>query len=165
MLNRYRSLKDHRTSIPGAHMKQTHHLSRLLLIGSIGLSALVACQAPDSTPDAFRFADKTDLSITETGNVESDTVTIAGMTTPASISVTGGKYGIDGAACQNAPGTISAGQKLRLCVANPSKFGQGNTVSVNVGGISSSFKATAENLEAISFAPASFDLKIGRAHV
>ena len=158
MLNRYRSLKDHRTSIPGAHMKQTHHLSRLLLIGSIGLSALVACQAPDSTPDAFRFADKTDLSITETGNVESDTVTIAGMTTPASISVTGGKYGIDGAACQNAPGTISAGQKLRLCVANPSKFGQGNTVSVNVGGIASSFKAIAENLEAISFTPASFDL-------
>jgi hypothetical protein len=137
-------------------MKQTHHLSRLLLVGSIG-AALVACQAPDSTPDAFSFADKTGLSITETGNIESEPVTIAGMTAPASISVTGGKYGIDGAACQNAPGTIRVGQKLRLCVANPSKFGQGNTVSINVGGILSSFKATAENLEAISFVPASFD--------
>jgi subtilisin-like proprotein convertase family protein len=138
-------------------MKQTHHLSRLLLIGSIGLAALVACQAPDSTPDAFSFADKTGLSITETGNVESDAATMAGMTAPASISVSGGKYGIDGGACQSNPGTISVGQKLRLCAANPSKFGQASTVTVNVGGVSSSFKVIAENLEAITFAPASFD--------
>ena len=157
MLNWYWSLSDHRTSIPGAHMKQIHHLSRFLLIGSIGLAALVACQAPDSTPDAFSFAGKTGLSITETGLVESDTATITGMTAPASISVTGGKYGIDGGACQSGPGTISVGQKLRLCVANPSKFGQENTVSINVGGVSSSFKAAAENLEAITFAPASFN--------
>jgi subtilisin-like proprotein convertase family protein len=138
-------------------MKQTHHLSRLLLIGSIGLAALVACQAPDSAPDAFSFASKTGLSITETGNVESDAVTISGMNTPASISVTGGQYGIDGGACQSGPGTISLGQQLRLCAASPSKFAQENTVNVNVGGTSSSFTAVAENLEAIAFAPASFD--------
>jgi subtilisin-like proprotein convertase family protein len=138
-------------------MKQTHHLSRLLLIGSIGLAALVACQAPDSTPDAFSFEAKTGLSITESGNIESDAATISGMSAPASISVTGGKYGIDGSSCQTGPGTISVGQKLRLCASNPSKFGQESTVTVNVGGVAGSFKASAENLEAITFAAASFD--------
>jgi Proprotein convertase P-domain len=137
-------------------MKQLHQHSRLLLIGSIGLVSLAACQTTDSTPDAFSFASKTGVSITETGSVESESVTITGMSTAASITVTGGKYGIDGGACVANSGTISAGQKLRLCATAPNKFGQESSVNIDVGGAKSSFTAIAESLDAISFASTSF---------
>jgi hypothetical protein len=138
-------------------MKQLNQNSRLLLIGSIGLVSLAACQTTDSTPDAFSFASKTGTSITETGSVESESVTITGMSTAASITVTGGKYGIDGGACVATSGTISTGQKLRLCATAPNKFGQESNVNIDVGGVKSSFTALAETLDAINFDPMSFD--------
>jgi hypothetical protein len=137
-------------------MKQLHQHSRLLLICGLGLASLVACQTADSTPDAFSFASKTGVSITETGSIESESVTITGMTSAASISVTGGKYGLDGGACVANSGTVSAGQKLRLCANAPTKFGQESTVNIDVSGVKSSFTASAETLDAISFAPTSF---------
>jgi Proprotein convertase P-domain len=138
-------------------MKQLHQHSRLLLISGLGLISLVACQTTDSAPDAFSFASKTGVSITETGSIESETVTISGMNTAASIAVTGGKYGLDGGACVANSGTISAGQKLRLCATAPNKFGQESSVNIDVGGVKSSFTAIAENLDAINFAPKSFN--------
>jgi hypothetical protein len=137
-------------------MKQLHQHSRLILIGGLGLASLVACQTPDSTPDAFSFASKTGVSITETGSIESESVTITGMTTATSITVVGGKYGIDGGSCVATSGTISAGQKLRLCATAPNKFGQDSNVNIDVGGVKSSFTASAETLDAINFAPTSF---------
>jgi Proprotein convertase P-domain len=137
-------------------MKQLHQHSRLLLIGSIGLLSLMACQTTDSTPDAFSFASKTGVSITETGSIESESMTITGMTSAASISVTGGKYGLDGGACIANSGMISAGQKLRLCATAPNKFGQESSVNIDIGGVKSSFTITAETLDAINFAPTSF---------
>jgi Proprotein convertase P-domain len=137
-------------------MKLLHQHSRLLLIGGIGLATLVACQTPDSTPDAFSFASKTGVSITQTGSIESESVTITGMSTAASISVTGGTYGLDGGACVANSGTVSAGQQLRLCATAPNKFGQESTVNIDVGGVKSSFTASAETLTTINFAPTSF---------
>jgi hypothetical protein len=130
-------------------MKQPHHHSRLLLIGLIGLTALIACQKPDeivldSTPDTFSFANKTGVTITGTDDIESESVTIAGLNTAANVSVTGGKYGIDAAACTATTGTINAGQKLRLCAPRPKTAGAESTVTVSVGGVNISFKAIAE---------------------
>jgi Proprotein convertase P-domain len=140
-------------------MKQPIINARLLLIGSIGLLALVACPGPDTdtTPNEFTFINKTGLSITGTATIESEAVNIDGINAAASVSVTGGSYGIDGAACQTGAGTINAGQKLRLCAAPPKKFGEESNVSVDVGGTKASFKAIAENLESISFPAKSFD--------
>jgi subtilisin-like proprotein convertase family protein/aspartate 1-decarboxylase len=137
-------------------MKHFYQHVRLFLIGGLGLASLVACQTPDSTPDAFSFASKTGVSITETGGIESESVTITGMTSAASINVTGGKYGIDGGTCVATSGTISAGQKMRLCATAPNKFGQDSNVNIDVGGVKSSFTASAETLDAITFAPTSF---------
>jgi hypothetical protein len=138
-------------------MKQLQRHSRLILIATIGLASLVACpSSTDSTPDAFSFESKTGFPITETASIESESVTISGMNAAASISVSGGKYGLDGGGCVATTGSISTGQKLRLCATAPSKFGQESTVSIDVGGVKSSFSVTAENLEAINFAPTSF---------
>jgi subtilisin-like proprotein convertase family protein len=138
-------------------MKRPSNLSRLLVIGGISITALVACPGADTTPDAFSFVNKTGLSITETGNIESDPITIQGMTAATNINVSGGSYGIDGATCQSGASTISVGQSLRLCAPHPKKFGEENTVTVDVGGTTASFKAIAENLESLTFAPASID--------
>ena len=129
-------------------MKTTKHHSRLLLLG-IGLTALIACQKPeeivlDSTPEAFSFASKSAVIITGTDDIESEAVTIGGINTPASVTVSDGKYGIDTAACTVAPGTINAGQKLRLCAPRPKTAGTQSTVTVTVGGVSSTFKAIAD---------------------
>jgi subtilisin-like proprotein convertase family protein len=137
-------------------MKQLHPHSRLLLICGIGLVSLAACQTTDSTPDAFSFASKTGVSISETSSIESESVTITGMNAAASITVTGGKYGLDGGPCVATSGTISVGQKLRLCATAPTKFGQESTVNIDVGGVKASFTASAETLDAITFAPTSF---------
>jgi subtilisin-like proprotein convertase family protein len=137
-------------------MKQLSQHSRLLLISSIGLASLVACQTADSTPDAFSFASKTGVSITETGNIESEPVNITGMSTVATITVSGGKYGLDGGTCVAISGTISAGQKLRLCATAPTKFGQESTVNIDVNGVKASFTTSAETLDTINFAPTSF---------
>jgi subtilisin-like proprotein convertase family protein len=144
-------------------MKQTHHRSRLLLIGLIGLTALIACQKPeevvlDSTPDAFSFASKTAVAITGTDDIESEPVTIAGINTAATVSVTAGKYGIDGAACTATAGTINVGQKLRLCVPRPKTAGSESTATVTVGGVTVSFKASAEPLALVlALTPANFN--------
>ena len=138
-------------------MKQTHHHSRLLLIGLIGLTALIACQKPDepapiipdSTPDAFSFANKTGVAVTGTEDIESEPVTIAGINTAANVSVSAGKYGIDGAACTATAGTINAGQKLRLCAQRPKTAGTEGTATVTVGGVTVSFKASAEPLVSV----------------
>ena len=148
-------------------MKQTHLHSRFLLIGLIGLTALVGCpktEEPilDSTPETFSFANKTDVTITGTGDIESETVTIRGINTAATISVKNGKYGIDTAACTAAAGTITLGQKLRLCALRPTTAGAESTVTVTVGGLSISFKAIAEAaVPVLALTPTSFNSQFG----
>jgi Proprotein convertase P-domain len=146
-------------------MKNTKHRSRLLL-GLMGLTALIACQKPDeivldSTPEAFNFIGKTAVPITGTDEVESDPVTISGINTPANVTVSNGKYGIDNAACTAAAGTISNGQKLRLCAPRPKTAGAESIVTVTVGGISSTFNASAEPpAPVLALTPTAFNAQV-----
>ena len=93
-------------------MKQSQHHSRLLLIGLIGLTALIACQkpdepvptpiVPDSTPDAFSFANKTGVAVTGTEDIESEAITTLAVSdvdsgeavfqTPATLAGTYGTF-------------------------------------------------------------------------
>ncbi|MDO9453790.1 MAG: choice-of-anchor U domain-containing protein [Stagnimonas sp.] len=92
--------------------------------------------ASDTTPDAFRFMDQTDVMAGAT--VSSNAITVSGINAPAAISVQGGEYSVDGGAFAAQAGQISNGQtvQLRLVAA---AAGQSAQATLTVGGVSDTF--------------------------
>ncbi len=96
--------------------------------------------AVDTTPDAFAFVSvgAQALSIA----VVSNAVTIFGINTPASISISGGEYRINGGGFTAASGMIENGGRVELRVTTSALFNTSVIATVSVGGVSSSFTAT-----------------------
>jgi uncharacterized repeat protein (TIGR02543 family) len=95
----------------------------------------------DSTPDAFSFTSVTDVT---TGTVAtSNAVTIAGITTAASVSVAGGEYSIGcTASFTSAAGTIANGQSVCVRHTAAASASTTTTTTLTVGGVSASFSST-----------------------
>ena len=95
----------------------------------------------DSTPNAFSFVDQTDVALSST--ITSAAVTISGIDIPASISITGGFYDINGSgAFTNAPGAVNNGNTVRARhTSSGSNITATNTV-VTIGGVSDTFTST-----------------------
>lgn len=140
-----------RATIEESFVKKTtgsyHHLPTLLLV--VGL-LLQACggggggggsngggSGGDTMPDAFTFATKT-LAEPDT-LVESDPVTISGISGAAAVSIVGGEYSINGDAYRSSSGTISNGQQIRVRVRSSDKSLGKASVTVNIGGLSRKF--------------------------
>lgn len=94
----------------------------------------------DVTPDAFSFASATNVALNSW--VVSAPATIAGIDAAAPIQVTGGEYSLDGGAFTSAPGTVLAGQVLRVRVMSANTNSTTRGVTVVVGGFSASFNTT-----------------------
>jgi hypothetical protein len=97
-------------------------------------------EGPDATPDPFAFASQTGVPLGAT--VTSNAVTITGIEAPASISVTGGTYSINGAAYTAAAGTILNNAAVAVRFTASSAFATQRCATVTVGGISGQFCAT-----------------------
>ena len=94
----------------------------------------------DTTPNAFSFIDQT--GVPPGTPVQSNTVTITGINSPASISITGGEYSIDGLPYTAQAGTISNGQSVTVRHTSSVQFTTAiNTVLV-IGGVSDTFTST-----------------------
>ena len=94
----------------------------------------------DTTPDAFSFASKSDVS---TGVVVlSDSVLIGGIEVAAPISISAGEYSIDGGAFTATSGSISNGQTLQLRHTSASERGSTTITTVTVGDYSADFGST-----------------------
>ena len=95
----------------------------------------------DTTPNVFTFVDQTNIAPGSV--VTSNTVTIAGIDSPAPITVTGGAYSIG---CTTtfvaAAATITNGQTV--CVRHTAPFGLSATTNttLTVGGVSDTFSST-----------------------
>lgn len=112
-------------------------------VGSLGswVLTVITTSPADTTPDAFAFTDVADVALgtPQTSNV----VTITGLDSPASISVTGGEYAIGcGVAFTTAAGTIGSGQTV--CVRHTSGATHlATTLTVlTVGGVTGDFRST-----------------------
>lgn len=68
----------------------------------------------DSKPDQFSFDDETDVGLGE--YVVSDYITIEGINTEATISITGGEYSIDGGEFTDEEGEVTEGQNVYVRV-------------------------------------------------
>lgn len=97
--------------------------------------------APDTTPDAFAFTPRTD--VTKLTLVTSNSVVIAGIDEPVAISVSGGEYSIGCADIFTADaGTIDSGQSV--CVRHMSAAANSARVvtTLTVGDVAAPFEST-----------------------
>ena len=94
----------------------------------------------DYTPDAFNFFDKT--NVLPGTAVVSDPVTISGIDTTAGISIQGGCYLLndeDVSACHAEPGTLAAGDSIRVRLMASPSWETTTQARLSIGGVSDSF--------------------------
>jgi hypothetical protein len=116
----------------------------LLLLGVI---SLVACggggggkKSKDTTPEAFSFTASTNAATQAV--VTSPAVTISGIDAPATVSITGGEYSINGGAFTAASGKVSSGQTIAVKVTASSVTNTPVDAVLSVGGIRATFRVT-----------------------
>ena len=114
-------------------------LHALLLVAVFLLPGCI----PDSTPEAFTFASQSKVSPDTL--IESEAVTISGINIPATLSITGGEYSIDGRGYRANPGAIKAGQKIRIRVRSSTESSGEATATLTIGGVSGTFSVKTVN--------------------
>ena len=109
------------------------------LTGTSSVNVQVASVA-DTTPDAFRFTDQTDVARNTT--ITSTVITVTGINAAAAISVTGGSYSINGTAFTNAVGTVNNNDTVRVQHASSGEYVTRVDTTLTIGGISDTFSST-----------------------
>ena len=92
---------------------------------------------PDTTPDAFDFADVVD-ALPDT-DVHSLAQTISGINAPASIHCSGCSYSINGSAFTSADGSVRNGDTVTLSVRSSTRYSTTVNSSVTIGGVRDAF--------------------------
>lgn len=128
---------------------------------SVGVSSIAPSSSsvssvplPDTIPNSFSFNSVTGVELSAV--TPSDAVTISGINTLATVSVTGGEYSIDGAAFTAMDGQVSNGQTLAVRLTASAVHSTTSSATVTVGGVSASFSVTTKadtTPEAFSFEP------------
>lgn len=93
-----------------------------------------------TVPDDFSFAPQT--GVPPNSSATSSAVTIGGITTPTSISITGGEYSINGGAFTNQPGSVSNGQSIQGRLTSSTQGGATAAAVLSVGGVTATFSVT-----------------------
>jgi sugar lactone lactonase YvrE len=114
-------------------------LDGLLLVA---VFLLAGCK-PDTTPDAFTFADQS--KVAPDTPIESEPVIITGINIPAQLSITGGEYSIDGRAYRDNPGVIMNDQEVRIRVRSSSESSGVVSATLTIGGVSDTFTVKTVN--------------------
>jgi hypothetical protein len=93
-----------------------------------------------ATPDPFSFNPRDTLFPSQ--QVISSETTIYGINAPASISVTGGEYSVNGAAFTTTPGSVVNRDRVRVRANAPATPGNTGFATVTIGGVSGRFDVT-----------------------
>jgi len=112
-----------------------------LTIGTENDTYSVTTLAADTTPDAYDFTNQTGLELSTL--TYSNTVTITGLNTGASVSISGNsaQFSINGGAYTTS-GTIYNNQTLRLRMNSSSSYSTAVSTTVNVGGVTDGWSIT-----------------------
>lgn len=94
----------------------------------------------DTTPDAFSFTDQTDVAVNTTRT--SNTITVAGITAAASITITGGEYQIGAGSFTSASGTVTNGQTVTVRHTSSASNSTATNTVLTIGGVSDTFTST-----------------------
>lgn len=107
-----------------------------------------AAAGADTTPNAFSYAPKT--GVAPNANYASDPAVISGINAPATVTITGGLYSINGGAFVSTQGTVNNGDAVTLKVTSSGSFNTATTATVTIGGVSASFRVTTAPANAIT---------------
>ena len=111
-------------------------LTATITVGSVSDTWAVTTLGNDTTPDAFTFADLTDVALNTLST--SSAITIVGLTGTASVSVTGAsgspQISVNGGAWATSS-TITNGQTLAVRLTSANANVTTYTATVNVGGV------------------------------
>ena len=94
----------------------------------------------DTVPDAFSFASRSGVALNTV--IESAIVTIKGINMPATISIAGGEYRLNGGAYTKATGTIKNGDSLQVRHTSATTGKKTITTSVSVDKTTVTFAST-----------------------
>jgi len=109
-------------------------------VGGVTESFNISTKAVDVNPEAIVFTDIVDADTNV--NVQSELVTIKGINTPTTFTVTGGEFSVSGSAYSSGSGTISPGQTIRLRVFTSSAYETAVVASLDINGDISLFSVT-----------------------
>ncbi len=99
-----------------------------------------AVPPPDTTPDAFLFTDQTDVALSTV--IESNTITVAGIDSPANISVIGGDYSVNGGDYTGVAGTVAVGDTVKVRHTSSATNSTSVHTTLTIGGVSDTFTST-----------------------
>lgn len=118
-------------------------------VGSPGSASIVIVDddvAPDATPDTFSFVDASNV---EPGSLQTSApITVSGIDTAISASVTGGFYSLNGGPCTLSSGTVVNGDSIRVCHTASASFSTATSTTLTLGangvliGVSDTFTST-----------------------
>ena len=120
-------------------MKKLVIVSIALLFSFPGVNMLFA-DGVDTTPDPFTFTDRTDVALNT--EYKSNAITVSGITSSTSISVTGGTYSINGGAYTSASGSVNLGNTVKVRKMSAAAYSTTKSATLNIGGVSDTFSVT-----------------------
>jgi len=92
-------------------------------------------------PDAFNFTDQTGIQAHLL--TVSEPITVTGIRYPAGISIDVGEYEVNGSGTWlSAPGTVAAGDTVRVLLMSSATYGATVNATVTIGGVSDIFSVT-----------------------
>jgi len=112
-----------------------------LNIGGLAIPfSVTTVDAPDTTPTPFAFTAVT--GVEPNSLVISDAITVAGINSPAPISISGGLYSVNGGAFTSGAGLVNAGDSVRVQGTASNLAATTTTAILTIGGVSGDFRIT-----------------------
>jgi hypothetical protein len=94
----------------------------------------------DTTPDAFSFTDVTGVALSTV--VESNAITVAGIDGPATMTITGGQYSVNGGTYASTSTSVVAGNTVKVRGTSSASNSTAVNVVLTIGGVSDTFTIT-----------------------
>ncbi len=112
----------------------------VLTVGTVSATYSVTTTAGDTVPDQFTFVAKTGVA-TNT-DIDSDPVTITGLTLVSSADISGGSFSVNGGAFSNATQLVNNNDSVVVRVLSSVSAGFTTSATLTIGGISAAFRVT-----------------------
>lgn len=111
-------------------------------IGGIAgaFSATTLAAVVDTTPDAFSFSAQNGVEPATT--LTSNAITVSGINAPATISISGGLYSVNGATFVATEGQVNNGDSVRVQQISSPEYGVTTTSTLTIGGVNGAFSTT-----------------------
>jgi len=94
----------------------------------------------DTTPNAFSFTDVTDATVSTL--YESNSITVSGIDGPATMTITGGEYSVNGGTYASASTSVIAGHTVKVRATSSALNSTAVNVILTIGGVSDTFTVT-----------------------